>query len=168
MHVQTHIMSGWCLGNLVDLTPRERLFCMLAATLPDLDGAAVLFGFDAYREYHHLLGHNLAFCLLVTLVLTCLSTHRLKVFFLFLGLIHLHLLMDYFGSGPLWKIYYFWPFSRTGYLTDWAWEFYSWQNISAAAVLLIWTIGIAVREGRTPLEAIMPRLDEQLVRWLRQ
>src|SRR5207302_7065303 len=87
----------------------------------------------------------------------------------YLALFHLHLVMDYFGSGPGWGIYYLWPFS------SWAadnrrvaWEFYSWQNITLAAVLVVWTIFIAVRRGRTPLEALMPRLDRQLVEWLRR
>ena len=48
-----------------------------------------------------------------------------------------------------------------------AWEFFSWQNISTAIAFLAWTIWIAVRHGRTPLEAIMPGLDRQLVDWLR-
>ena len=39
MHVQTHILSGWLAGNLVPaFGPRERFFCMLAASLSDLDG----------------------------------------------------------------------------------------------------------------------------------
>lgn len=50
----------------------------------------------------------------------------------------------------------------------WSWEFYSWQNITTAAVLLVWTIAIAVRAGRTPLEVLMPKLDRELVDWLRK
>ena len=38
MHVQTHILSGWCVGNLAPLSPRERLICMTAASIADLDG----------------------------------------------------------------------------------------------------------------------------------
>jgi hypothetical protein len=49
-----------------------------------------------------------------------------------------------------------------------AWEFYSWQNFLAGFLLLVWVLWIAVRDGRTPLEIIMPSLDKQLVQWLRQ
>jgi hypothetical protein len=52
--------------------------------------------------------------------------------------------------------------------THLSWDFYSWQNLSIAAALLIWTLIIAVRKGRTPLEAIMPDLDRQLVRVVRK
>ncbi len=44
MHVQTHVMSGWCAGSLFPLTAGQRLLCMIAATLPDLDGLGILFG----------------------------------------------------------------------------------------------------------------------------
>ena len=38
MHIQSHIMSGWCAANCFPLTARERFLAMLAATLPALDG----------------------------------------------------------------------------------------------------------------------------------
>ena len=59
MHLQTHILSGWCLGNALPLTGRERLFCMLAASLADVDGLSRVLGQEAYWKYHHTLGHNL-------------------------------------------------------------------------------------------------------------
>lgn len=43
------------------------------------------------------------------------------------------------------------------------WEFYSWQNILASFLFLLWTVWIAYRKQRTPLEYLMPRLDRQLV-----
>lgn len=41
MHIPTHIMSGWVIANCVPLTPRERLACMIIATVPDIDGPSV-------------------------------------------------------------------------------------------------------------------------------
>jgi inner membrane protein len=168
MHIQTHVMSGWCLGNLLNLTPRERLFCMLAASLPDLDGLGILAGQDAYWEYHHVVGHNLPAALLVAGILTFFSTNRRKAFGVYLGLFHLHLAMDYFGSGPGWPICYFWPFTRWEIVNWNAWNLYSWQNLLFGLAFLAWVIVIAIRKGRTPLEAIMPKLDVQLVEWLRR
>jgi inner membrane protein len=168
MHVQTHIMSGWCVGNLFPLNPRQRLMCMIAASIADLDGLGILAGQEAYWNYHHKLGHNLAFGVAACIVLALLSRARLMVFALYLALFHLHLVMDFFGSGPGWPIYYLWPFSH-GSLDNqhWSWDFYSWQNITTALVLIAWTVAIAVCAGRTPLEVPMPRLDRQLVEWLR-
>ena len=69
--------------------------------------------------------------------------------------------------GPGWGIAYFWPFNAHSYVNPCAWEFFSWQNITTAGVLLAWTIIIAARKGRTPLELITPDLDQRFVRWLR-
>src|SRR4051812_18968004 len=98
MHVPTHIMAGWCIGNLFPLTPRERVACMAAAALPDLDGLTIVAGESAYQTYHHLLGHNLLFALVIATTLSAFSRGRriAGVFLLYLALAHSHLLMDYF------------------------------------------------------------------------
>ena len=168
MHIQTHVMSGWCAGNLVSLNARERLLCMLAASLPDLDGLGIFYRPEAYWDYHHKLAHNALFGLALAGVLTLFATHRTRAFFMFLGLFHLHLVLDYFGSGAGWEIPYFWPFSNWAAESAHAWPLYSWQNITAGFAFIVWAIVIAVRQGRTPLEAIMPQLDALLVTWLRR
>ncbi|MGE5610287.1 MAG: metal-dependent hydrolase [Bacillota bacterium] len=168
MHTQTHILSGWCVGSLFGLTARERLFCMMAASLADLDGVSGVFGEMAFAEYHHRLSHNVFFALLMAGVLVCLSRHRFKGALLYLGLFHLHVLMDHFGSGRSWTIYYLWPVSEWELKSRYAWALYSWQNLSMAGGVVVWTVLIAIFQGRTPLEAMMPNLDRQLVDWLRR
>lgn len=165
MHIPTHIMSGWCLSNLIPkLGPRERLMCMIATTIPDLDGLSILGGRETFLNWHHVACHNLPFGILVCAILTLLAGRSVWAFMLYLLFFHLHLLLDVFGSGPGWGIYYWWPFSRWAFdNTHLSWEFYSWQNISIAGGLLVWTILIARFKQRTPLEALMPDLDRQLV-----
>jgi hypothetical protein len=165
MHIPIHIMSGWCVASCFKLTPRERLFCMIAATAPDLDGLRAIVGTssDAYQNWHHLLCHNLLFVVIAASLLAIFSTHRTKAFMLYVLLGHLHLLMDYFGSGPGWAIAYWWPFSAEKYKTDFAWDFFSWQNITTAALLLVWVILVAIRQGHTPLELITPDLNRRIV-----
>jgi hypothetical protein len=136
---------------------------MLAASLADLDGLGILVSQELYWDYHHKLGHSLLSGLVLSAGLAIFSAHRFKAFLLYLGLFHLHLVLDYLGSGPGWPLYYLWPFSSREILNPHAWPFFSWQNISAAVAFLAWVLMIAVRHGRTPLEAIMPRLDRQLV-----
>ena len=104
MHIQTHILSGWCVANLLPLTARERLFCMIAASAADLDGLGILVSQDLYWDYHHKLGHGIAFGLLISLTLASFSTRRVLAFCAYLALFHLHLVLDYFGSGPGWPI----------------------------------------------------------------
>jgi inner membrane protein len=164
-------MSGWCAANCVSgVTPRERFFCMAAASVADVDGLSYLFGPDAYMDYHHVLGHNLALAVLASAVFAAFASprHRLLTFVLCLALAHLHLVLDYFGSGPNWRIYYLWPFSRWSVKNPDAWEFFSWQNITVAMTLLAWTLVIAVSLGRTPVELITPDLDRRFVAWLRR
>jgi hypothetical protein len=198
MQIPTHILSGWCAANLFPtVTPKQRLFCIIATTIPDLDGLSILGGQESYWHWHHRICHNLPFGILVALLLaiasdgyqsatnsaasllprdssskptrhvTAVPTWRL--FLLYLSLFQLHLVMDVFGSGPGWGIFYFWPFSNWMFdNSPYSWEFFSWENISIAAALLVWTIAIAIRLGRTPLEYLMPNLDRQLIALLRR
>ena len=168
MHVQTHVLAGWCLGNLFPFTRRERFFCMLAASLPDLDGLGILFGQESYWDFHHILGHNLAAGLVLSLALCAFSTRRIAAFAVYLGLFHLHLLMDSFGSGQGWGIPYLWPFWRQSFENPFGWAFYSWQNIVAAFGLVGWSVAIMLTKSRSPLELPMPSLDRQLVAWFQK
>jgi len=163
MHIQTHVMSGWCLGNIFDLTARERFFCMLAASLHDLDGLGRLVSEELYWDYHHLVGHNIFFGLLLCGTLTHFSQKRIRAFAVYLALFHVHLLLDYVGSGDDWPIFYVWPVSRWRIQNLDLWHFYSWQNISTGYALVACAVVIAVFKGRTPLEWPMPSLDRQLV-----
>jgi hypothetical protein len=166
MHPPTHILSGWCAANLFRLTPRERLFCMIAATGADLDGASLLFGREAYWNWHHVGGHNIFFAVAMSLLLAAFSSRKRKCFALYFTLAHLHLLMDDYGSGVGWPIYYLWPASGWKLKNLNAWEFLSWQNMLALAALLAWTIRIAIRQRRTPFELIAAEVDQRILRWL--
>lgn len=167
MHVQTHIMSGWCIADLFDLTPRERLFAMIAASAADADGLGLLVSIDYYVQYHHVLAHNLPFAVVLAILLAFFSKHRWKAFWLYLGLCHLHLMMDYFGSGPAWGFLYLWPFSEAMTQNVHAWELASWQNVVVTAALIAWTIVIAIKTGRTPFELVATSIDRKIVEALR-
>lgn len=162
MHIPTHILSGWIVGNALPFTARERLFCMLAASLADLDGIGFFFGEEAYWLLHHKAGHNVFFGALLAGGFAAFSSRKAIAFAAYLFCFHLHLLMDYYGSGPGWAIHYLWPLDPRGWKTGDAWELSSWQNRVAFGVLLAITVAIAWRARRTPLELLAPRLD---ARW---
>lgn len=171
MHVPTHILSGWCVASLVPgLNARERFFAMAAATLCDLDGLGMVMGMEskAYLDYHHLLAHNLPFALLASAILTGFCTHRIRAFLLYLALFHLHMVMDYFGSGPDWPIYYTWPFTRHAIINPHGWPLSSWQNTLVASCLLAWTLLVIAFQRRTPLEWPMPDFDRRIVKGFRR
>ena len=167
MHVPTHILSGWVVANVFPLRPRERLFAMIAAAVPDLDGIGVVLGQATYQRWHHVACHNLLFCVITTFSMAGLGPisigRRCMLAGLYAGLFHLHLMMDYFGSGPGWPIEYLWPFSSFRFVNWSAWPLSSWQNTVAAAVLLLVTIVIGKIARRTPLEVVLPSLDRKLV-----
>ena len=161
MYIQAHVMSGWLAGNYLKINARERFFCMLAASIPDLDGLGILISQKAYFDYHHIWGHNLLFGVIISLLLAGFSSHRVKCFILYLALFHLHLLMDLFGSGECWTIAYFHPFSTCELYSRINWALFSWQNIVINFFLLFWTLSLIISKKRTPLEYIMPSLDKK-------
>lgn len=161
MHIQTHILSGWCIGNFLPLTPRERLLCMVAASIQDIDGLGILYSEELYWDLHHKLGH----CLLfggITAAVCGLIARRWRMAAVALVLFHVHLVLDYYGSGPGWGLYYYWPFNEHEWVNRDAWPFFSWQNISAFVLLLGWTVLIAWQYQRTLLELLVPSLDRKL------
>jgi hypothetical protein len=164
MHIPTHILSGWCVGNALGrMSARERLFCMIAATAPDLDGLGYVVSMDAYWDYHHKLGHGIFAAVFIAGVLTLFSDHKRLAFVTYFALAHLHFVLDYFGSGPGWPIHYLWPASDWGIVNPRAWPFTSWQNYAAFSALLAWTVWIAARYRRTPIEVLTPRLDRAII-----
>jgi hypothetical protein len=173
MHIQTHILSGWCVGNLFPLNPRQRVACMIAAAIADVDGLGILvpgpLGQRLYWDYHHVLAHNLPFGTLISVALVLWCRRRwLLTFATCLALFHLHLVMDYWGSGRDWCIDYLWPFGKVIFRNPYAWDLYSWQNMVAFGLLLFWTIAITRWQRRTPLELLMPSLDRDLAQWARR
>ena len=162
MYIQAHVLSGWIAGNYLKLNARERFFCMIAGGILDVDGLGIIISEKAYHDYHHIAGHNLLFGVIVSLILMFFSSHKIKCFFIYLALFHLHILMDLFGSGEFWTIAYFKPFSNYELYSQINWALFSWQNMLANAVVLAWTIVIIISKKRTPLEYIMPVFDKKL------
>src|SRR4051812_19127062 len=103
----THFLIGWITANTADLNGRERAIVTIAGIIPDLDGvgivAEILTRHSAkpltwFSDYHHVLGHNLGFCLLVTGLAFLFTGRKLKVAILVLISFHLHLLCDLVGA----------------------------------------------------------------------
>ncbi len=171
MHIPTHLLSAWGIANHVPgLTRRERFFAMVAGTAADLDGLGMVVSDECYCTYHHVLGHNLLWGTLLAAGLAWKSAHRIKGLCLYLSLFHLHLVMDYYGSGRGWGIAYLWPFSKWEAVNRQAWDFSGWQNQAALSVFVLWSVAIFFWRQRTPLE-LVPHFDQKLAgvvwRWLR-
>ena len=136
-HFFTHIGLGWIVAHAARLTARDRLLVVLAGTLPDLDGAGIVWSERAYAVAHRGAGHSLLFCLVMIAVALLwgrapwISAALAAVSF------HLHLLLDLVGTGGL-PIRYFWPFSERGWMYS-RWVLASWPNY---AVMLATALGV--------------------------
>ncbi|HVY72167.1 MAG TPA: metal-dependent hydrolase, partial [Verrucomicrobiae bacterium] len=107
----THFLAGWTLANAARLKRRERWLVTLAGVIPDTDGLGLpveLLTRHSERphpwwsDYHHILGHNLLFALIVTAGCHCLAhEQRALTALLAAASFHLHLLCDLVGArGP--------------------------------------------------------------------
>src|SRR5882672_1188859 len=104
----SHFLIGWVAANSATLNRRERAAVAIAGVIPDLDGLGLVAEVATrnsahplmwWSEYHHVLGHNIGFCLLVTAVGFALATKRWLTATLVCLSFHLHLLCDLIGAA---------------------------------------------------------------------
>lgn len=166
MQIPTHILAGWVIGNSLKVDRRTRLLTMVAAEIADIDGITLLFfGWESYRKYHHIVGHNVFFIVLTVVILAVATAreHRTKAIALYIIALVSHLILDSFGSGYTWGLALLWPASDRVWMNPYVWDFRGWQNSLALILVSIATLVIFIRHKRTPLEAIFPRIDTWLV-----
>lgn len=182
MHVGTHFFASWLLATAPGLERRERAAIAFAGVAPDADGLGIiaeLLTADSprtlawYSNYHHVLGHNLLFAVVVALIAGALAKRKVLTAALACGAFHLHLLCDLAGSrgadGYQWPIPYLWPFSNAVQLT-WSgqWMLGAWQNTVFTAVVVLASVFLAWRLGYSPLGIFSPKADAVFVQTLRK
>ena len=181
MSPATHFLTGWLVANGPKLERRDRAAVAVAAIIPDADGLGIVAEVATrgserpplwWSEYHHVLGHNLMFCLLCTLVAFVIAQRRVQTaVFVFLAF-HLHLLCDIVGSqgpdGDQWPIFYLYPFSKALQIT-WSgqWKLNAWPNFLVTGIALALTFYLAWRRGFSPIEMVSKRADGAFVGALR-
>jgi inner membrane protein len=173
---------GWGLANTApSLSRRERAFVTWAGVIPDIDGLGLIAEWATrnsshplnwWTDYHHVLGHNLGFCLLVVLTAAVFARRKLTTALLVALSFHLHLLGDLVGArgpdGYQWPIPYLLPFSNALQLT-WPgqWALNAWPNLAITAGLIGWSIVLAWRRGFSPVGLFSDKADKVVVRTLR-
>jgi hypothetical protein len=182
MNPASHLLVGWTVANAARLERRDRAIVTLAGVLPDVDGLGILVDLLAddsggdltwWWALHHNLAHNLTTAVLVSAAALLFAKRRLATAALAFVAFHLHLLGDVAGSrgpdGYQWPISYLNPFSDSWQLS-WSgqWELNAWPNFAITALLLAWTLRIAWRQGRSPLELVSLRADRALTTALRR
>ena len=178
----THLLMGWAVANTVpSLTKRERAFVTWASVVPDIDGLGIIaekltqnssHPLNWWSEYHHILGHNIGFALLLSVMAALFGRQKLKVLLLAFLSFHLHLLGDLVGArgpdGDQWPIPYLLPFSNHLQLT-WSgqWALNAWPNMVITGALIATTVLLARARGFSPLEMFSAKADASFVRTLR-
>ena len=168
MHIPTHFLSSWALANAPKFTTKERFFCLLVGTLPDIDGIGIVVSQEAYERYHHVVGHNFLAGVALSGGLALASQRKWFAFFFYLVVFHFHIFLDLLGSGIGWTVSYLWPFSSRRF--EWetvAWQFGGWENKVAFLITVAAMIWIAKKFHRTFFEYWFPEGDKILLRWMR-
>uniref|UniRef100_C6E1E4 Membrane-bound metal-dependent hydrolase n=1 Tax=Geobacter sp. (strain M21) TaxID=443144 RepID=C6E1E4_GEOSM len=174
----THLLLSWSAASLAQLSRRERILVTLAGVAPDLDGLGLLVDLarrdslhTAWSMYHHVLGHNITFCLVLLLPAYLLARgKRLMTAVAVFAVFHLHLLADLVGSrapDQIWTIPYLLPFSSHEFSWTGQWPLNSWQNFSVTFTLILFGMYQGWRNGRSPVEVVSSRGNEELVHVLR-
>ena len=177
----THLLISWSVANISKINRRERALVTLAGVLPDIDGAGLIIdvfshGSDQplqlWSMYHHILGHNIGFGLLLVIVTFALSTRRLVTSLLVFMSFHLHLLCDLLGSkgpdGYQWPIPYLFPFSDAWQWT-WAyqWQLNAWPNFAITIFTILLILFFSWKNGLSPLEIVSLKANRSFVDALR-
>lgn len=173
---------GWAVANAVpSLDKRDRAIVTLASVVPDIDGLGIIPEWLTlntshplywWSDYHHTLGHNLGFALVVAVLAAILAKQKFKATTLAFFSFHLHLLADLVGArgpdGQQWPIPYLLPFSNKLQLT-WSgqWALNAWPNLVTTALLIVLALVLARRRGFSPLEMFSTKADAALVITLR-
>jgi inner membrane protein len=148
--------------------------------VPDVDGLGIIADrltrnsshpLNWWGDYHHALGHNLGFAILVSAIAAIFARQRLKTTLLVLLSLHLHLLADLVGArgpdGDQWAIPYLLPFSKD---VQWVWygqwALNAWPNMVSTATLMGMMFIFARQRGFSPLEMVSSNADAAFVRAL--
>lgn len=178
----THFLTGWVLANSAGLNRRDRALAGIAGIIPDVDGLGLVADVASrgsahpltwWSDYHHVLGHNVGFCLLVGVLAWGVASNKWKTVALSTASFHLHLLGDLVGArgpdGEQWPIPYLLPFSSAWQWT-WSgqWALNAWPNMAITALLLLATLYFAWQRGVSPLELVSARANQAVVETLRR
>jgi len=173
VHPASHALISWLVAEVKDLPRRDRILVFAAGLLPDLDGLVILGGTEMYQRWHHVILHNgLSAVVYGAIVAGLAKGNRLLAGFLTCLVWHLHLLADWFGSGgpdgSQWSIPYLVPFDFTDYYAPYQWPLASWQNVVITVVAIVLSVVVALRRGRTVVDAFSLKADAKVMAVLRQ
>lgn len=173
MNIISHGIIGWTLGQQAAIEKREAVIFTAASILPDIDAIGIvadLFnGGEAkfFSAWHHKFGHNIFFGVFISIVAALISSRKVRTAFLSLLFFHIHLFCDLVGArgpdGYQWPLYYWFPYSETGYVWPGQWEINAWPNIAITTFFIFLCLWQIAKYGYSPFKFISLRVDKLLV-----
>ncbi len=159
-----HLITAWLIAMFFAIELKERRIVVLAGIIPDIDGAFILFNFEAYLEYHHTFGHSYVFGIPFILITAFLFLDNIKLK-LKVSLIALlgftsHLVLDMIGSD--WPVSLLYPLSREGYciFPSIPNEIIYWVINPVYAIIVVSLMAwIIYKKERSPIEFISQKFD---------
>ena len=172
MHPPTHALLSWLVAETrSDLTRRDRVLVLAAGLVPDLDGLTIVSP-ELYERYHRQVTHNVVAAAVVALGVAVAARHRIAATALALVAFHLHLACDVVGAagpdGSIWSVAYWQPFSPVEWRWENQWPLAGWQNVTITIAALVASGFLAVRRGRSIVEAVSLRGDAAVCATLRR
>ncbi len=178
MNIITHGLIGWVAGQRYAVEKRDVALLTFASVAPDLDALGVVFDVfsggeaELFSRYHHVWGHNIFFCLVLTIFAYIFSKEKLKSALLFFCIFHLHLVCDFIGArGPdgfQWPIQYLFPLSDLGLSWAGQWQINAWPNF-VVTIIFLWLFFLQIaRFGYSPLFFVSREADNVLVATVRK
>jgi len=161
MQVFAHAGIGWILAEAGQGDRRFRQVVFLSSVLPDLDGISILFGIEAYGNYHDRITHSVPLAIIVSLIgaVLCRNYRFRTVVLTQLGFIS-HILGDYYLSG--WPIVLWFPFSLEQIIFAHALWLGHPVNFLLSALAVACIVWMGWRYKRTPIEVLSVRLDRRI------
>jgi membrane-bound metal-dependent hydrolase YbcI (DUF457 family) len=161
---------------------RDRILITAAGVAPDLDGLGIIpevltrgsaHPLPWFTEYHHVLGHNLGFALVVAAFVAIVAREKTLGSVLAFVAFQLHLFCDLIGArgpeGYQWPIPLLSPFSdRLQLVWPGQWALNAWPNFAITIALLIAAVALAVKRGHSPVELVSSKADGLVVAALRK
>lgn len=179
----THFLISWAVANSAALERKERTLVTLAGVAPDLDGLGAVpdwltrrsaHPLNWFSEYHHTLGHNVTFAVVVAGLSWVIAGRdlRWKTALLACLTFHLHLFCDVVGArgpdGEQWPIPYLAPFSQAWqWRWNGEWALNAWPNFVITFAFLGLAFYLAWKRGFSPLEMFSRKADGAFVGALR-
>lgn len=176
----THLLLSWSAASTFAFNKKDRALVTVAGVAPDMDGLGLLWDLTSYQtgqplalwiRFHHVLGHNITFGVILAMGTFMLATRRVAASVGVLCIFHLHLFCDLLGArapDEFWSIPYLLPFSHSwNFVWSKQWPLNSWQNfvITFGAITFVFYQGR--KRGISPLELVSQRANDSFVSAIR-